>query len=64
MERNPYEYDRAVPWIPQENRLSPLTVVSLIKREEIILDPATPGSHPSPGPAFPEYELPAGIAVR
>ncbi len=22
MERNPYEYDRAVPWIPQQNRLS------------------------------------------
>jgi hypothetical protein len=22
MERNPYEYERAVPWIPQQNRLS------------------------------------------
>ena len=26
------------------------------------MDPVTRGSHPSPGPAFPEYALPAGMS--
>ena len=41
MERNPYEYDRAVPWIPQQNRLSEARYIP---------------AHPTPQPAALQYQ--------